>query len=408
MTSRWITGLDIGTTTIKAVVAEHSGGKLGLRAVFRQPALGLRKGAVVDLAECLQALGPVLHEIKKISKSAVKNIYLSIGTPQAKIQHSKGIVAVSRADTEIYQDDVERVIKASQAVNVPPNRTIVHNVTREFIVDGVGDVLDPLGLSGSRLEVNSLIIDVFTPHAKSLMRVVELAGGEIGGLVFGPLVGSRAALSKNQKDLGVALVDIGGGTTGLSVYEENKLVGVAKFPIGGGHISNDLAIGLKIPVGAAESLKVHYGYALAKEVPSKEAVELKKFSPDAKGAVSRRFIAEIIESRLAEIFELVNNELKLMGKAAQLPGGVVLVGGGSKLPGLTELVKQELKLSSQIGFSIQNELSAEGGSFSEFLEDPEFVNAFGLALWGGDEEGWTKQTMKDGFGIRNLIRYFLP
>jgi len=406
MPSRWVTGLDIGTSSIKVAVAENHDGKPNLKAIFKQPSLGLRKGAIVDLAECLQALGPALHEVKKISKSAAKNIYINVGTPQVRVQHSRGIIAVSRADTEIYQDDIERVIKASQAVNIPLNRTIIHNITREFIVDGVGDVVDPLGLSGSRLEVSSLIVDAFTPHVKNLMRVVELVGGEIGGLVFSPLVASRSALSKAQKDLGVALVDLGFGTTGLSVYEENKLVGVAKFPVGAGNISNDLAIGLKISVGAAESLKLHYGYALAKEISSKESIELKKFSPDAKGSVARRFVAEIIESRLAEIFELINNELRLMGKLGQLPGGVVLVGGGAKLPGLTELVKQELKLASQIGSAMTNEW-ATGGSFGEFFEDPDFVNVLGLVLWGVDEERWSKGPLT-GFKIKNIIRYFLP
>jgi len=406
--SHWITGLDIGTGSIKVVIAEYKGGNPTLRAVFKQPALGLRHGAVIDLAETLQALGPVLHEVKKVSKAAAKNIYVSVGTPQAKMQQSRGIVAVSRADTEIYQDDIERVVRASQAVNLPLNRTVIHNITREFVVDGVGDVLDPLGLSGSRLEVSSLLIDVFTPHVKNAVRVVELAGGEIGGAVFGPLVASRAALSKKQKDLGVALIDIGSGTTGVSVYEENKLVGVSKFPIGGGNISNDVAIGLRIPVSAAENLKLHHGYAVAKEISSKEIIELKKFSPEAKGTVSRRFVAEIIESRLAEIFELVNNELRLMGKMGQLPGGVVLVGGGAKLPGLTELVRQELKLATQVGFVSGTEWFSGGENFSDFLEDPEYVSAFGLVLWGADEEGWTRKEVLSGFQIKSIFRYFLP
>lgn len=165
---------------------------------------------------------------------------------------------------------------------------------------------------------------------------------------------------------------------------------------------------MKIPVDAAEEVKLHYGYALSKEVSQKESIELKKFVPESHGSVSRRFAAEIVESRLEEIFDLVNNELKLLQKFGELPGGAVIVGGGAKLPGITDLAKQELRLSTQIGFAVAEEWEAEGGSFKEFLEDPEFAGAFGLVLWGMDGEGWSKETSFKSFGIKNIIRYFTP
>ncbi|HVO28616.1 MAG TPA: cell division protein FtsA [Candidatus Paceibacterota bacterium] len=404
----YITGLDIGTSSIKIAVAEWRGNRPALLHVSEEPCGGMRKGAIAEISEVSQAINRALSDAKKISKSAVKRIYASIGTPQVKMQSSRGIVAVSRADAEIYQDDIDRAVRASQAVNLPQNRTIIHTLTKEYVVDGVGDIADPLGLSGSRLEVQSLIIDAFSPHVKTLIHAVELAGGEIGGLVFGPLVAARAALSKRQRDLGAAIVDIGFGTTGVSVYEENKLVATAKFPVGAGNISNDLAVGLKISVDAAEAVKLHYGYALAKDVGQKEQVELKKFSPEAKATVPRRFIAEIIESRLEEIFDLVNNELKLVQKYGALPGGAVLVGGGAKLPGLTDLVKQEMKLSTQVGCAIAGEWAAEGGAFKEFLEDPEFVGALGLVLWGMDGEGWSTQQQGRKFDIKGILKYFTP
>jgi len=405
----FVTGLDIGTSSIKVAVAEIRGRRPVIVHIHKEPSFGIRKGAIIDLGEASQSINRALTEVKKISKAAAKNIYVSIGTPQAKMQSSRGIVAVSRADAEIYQDDIDRAVRASQAVNLPQNRTIIHTLTREFVVDGVGDIIDPLGLSGSRLEVQSLIIDAFSPHIKALIRAVEIAGAEVSGLVFGPLVAARAALSKKQKDLGTALVDIGFGTTGLSVYEENRLTGVAKFPVGAGNISNDLAVGLKIPVDVAEEIKLNYGYALSREVSPKESVDLKKFAEEAKGNASRRFIAEIIESRLEEIFDLVNNELKLMQKFGDLPGGVVIVGGGAKLPGLTDLVKQEMKLSAQIGSTLTEEWEGQGGSSKEYLEDPEFVSAFGLVLWGVDGEGGGSDP-KDfpGINLKNFFKYFAP
>jgi cell division protein FtsA len=404
----FVTGLDIGTSSIKVVVAERHGRRPVVVHVHKEPCFGMRKGAVIDLSEASQAINRALSEVKKISKAAARNIYISIGTPQVKMQASRGIVAVSRADAEIYQDDIDRAVRASQAVNLPQNRTIIHTLMKEFVVDGVGDIADPLGLSGSRLEVQSLIIDAFSPHIKALMRAVELAGGEIGGLVFGPLVAARAALSKRQKDLGTAIVDIGFGTTGLSIYEENRLAGAVKFPVGAGNISNDLAVGLKISVDAAEEVKLHYGYALSKEVSPKETVDLKKFAEDAKSTASRRFIAEIVESRLEEVFDLVNAELKLMQKFGELPGGVVLTGGGAKLPGLTDLVKQEMRLSAQIGCTLAESWDAEGGTFKEYLEDPEFVSAFGLVLWGIDGEGGSDVPEAEGVSIKNFFKYFTP
>ncbi len=406
----FLLGCDIGTATIKVVLAENQKGKPVIRGVFKEPSLGFQRGSIFDLTEASQSIGRAIAAVRKIHKGAVRNVYVNVGTPQVKVQSSKGVVAVSRADNEIYRDDIDRVMRASQAVSLGPNRTIIHTITRDFVIDGVGDIFDPLGLSGNRLEVNSLVVDAFTPHIKSLVKVVELVGGEIGGLVFTPLAGGRSVLSKVQKDLGTVLIDIGFGTTGMGVYEENKLIGLAKFPVGAGNISKDLAVGLKIPVQAAEELKLNYGFAKADEVGSKEAVELKKFWPEAQGTVSRRFVAEIIEARLAEIFEFVNNELKLLGKSGKLPGGAVLVGGGAKLPGITELAKQELKLFSQVGLVSQEGWALGSPAMGECFEDPEFVNAVGLAMWGADQEGWQSSERGGNWTgrLKKFVSYFKP
>jgi cell division protein FtsA len=405
----FVTGLDIGTSSIKVVVAEARDGRPAIVHTGKVPMFGLRKGAIVDIGEASQAVRRALEPVKHLSKKALTNIFVSIGTPQVKMQASRGIVAVSSANGEIYQGDMDRAVKASQAVNLGQNRTIIHTLTKEFIVDGVGDIADPLGLIGSRLEVQSFILDCFLPHVSGLMRAVELSGGEVGGLIFSPLVAARAALSKRQKDLGAIIIDLGAGTTGMSVYEENRLLGAAKFPVGAANISNDLAIGLKIPVDAAEEIKLHHGSGFAKDVSAKDQVELKEFAPDSKGTVSRRFIAEIIESRLGEMFDLANEELKRLGKTHDLPGGVMFVGGGAKLPGLTDLAKQELRLSAQIGCTLADEWQDEGGAFKESLEDPEFVGAFGLALWGIYGEHTGNPTKRSaGFGLKGWFKYFSP
>ncbi|MFH0890409.1 MAG: cell division protein FtsA [Candidatus Liptonbacteria bacterium] len=400
-----ILGLDIGTAEIKVAIAENREGRPALLSVFKQPTAGLRKGAVVDLAEASSAVAKALFEAKKICRPALKKIYVNIGTHQVKAQLSKGIVAISRSDSEIYQDDVDRVIQLSQSINLSANRMIVHNITREFILDGVPDVADPVGLGGSRLEVSSVIVDAFAPHVKSIMRAVELAGGQCAGMFLDPLSAARAVLSRRQKELGVILVDLGFGTTSMAVYEEDKLTGTAVFPVGASNVTNDLAVVLKIPVSMAENIKLNYAYAVAEDVNAKESVDLRKFLQEAKGSVSRRFIAEIAETRLAEIFEFVNNELRVLKKAGKLAGGIVLTGGGAKLPGITDLAKSTLKLSAQIGCASAEEWAGDG--FTETLEDPEFATVMGLILGGAEKEGWLGRE-KEGWSLGRLFKYFKP
>lgn len=408
--SNYIVGLDIGSKSIKAALGEiKRDGKLAILNVFKIPSSGVRKGAVDDISDVTQSLSLVLSEIKKIAKPAVSNIFLGVGSSDIKVQSSIGVVAVSRADYEIYEDDVNRAIQSAQAVNIAPNRMVLHSIVKEYIVDGVKDIRDPLGMTGNRLEVNGLIIDAFAPAVKNLTKCVEILGGGFGGLILGPLAASRAVLTRNQKELGVVLIDIGFGKTGLSVYEENKLLHAAVLPVGSGNITNDLAIGLKVPIETAETIKLSFGSALAREVSVRDAVELFKIDPRSKGTVSKKFIADIIEVRLAEILELVDNELKYIGKSGRLPGGIVLVGGGVKLPGIVELAKQELKLSTQIGLADLTSFEVKSSDLVSKLEDPEFVVAVGLILSGYDRVMEKKSRRLPFRNIfRKLLSYFSP
>ena len=408
--SNFIVGLDIGTRTIKAAVGEVSrDGKLTLVELFKMPSRGLRKGVVDDVSEVTQSLSGVLTEIKKISKAAFSNIFLGIGSSDVKVQPSTGVVAVSRADYEIYDDDVKRAIQSAQAVNIAPNRLVLHAIVKEYIVDGLRDIRDPLGMVGNRLEVNSLIIDSFVPTIKNLTKCVEILGGGVSGLILGSLADARAVLSKNQKELGIVLIDIGFGKTSICVYEENKLLHAAVFPVGAGNITNDLAIGLKIPIEIAETIKLSFGAALAREVGIRDIVELEKIDSRSKGSVSKKFIADIIEVRLAEIFEFVNNDLKHISKAQKLPGGVVLVGGGVKLPGIVELAKQELKLSTQIGIPDFSSIEIKSNDLRSKIDDPEFICAIGLLLSGYDKQMESKSINLPFLGnFRKILRYFAP
>lgn len=253
-----------------------------------------------------------------------------------------------------------------------------------------------------------MIVDAFEPAVKALTKAVETAGGDVAGLIFGPLASSHSVLSKNQKDLGVVLVDVGCGTTSMSVYEEGKLLHVGVFPVGASNITNDLAIGLKVSIEAAEAIKCSFGSALAKDVPAREMVDLRKIDPRARGGASRRFIGEIIEARLTELFEFVHNDLKRIGKVGRLPAGVVIVGGGAKLPGMIDLVRQELRLPAQIGSPDFTHLEIPQGEIAMKAEDPEFACALGLLMWARDHSEKPKTKYGASGTFQKLMDYFMP
>ncbi|MEK7193932.1 MAG: cell division protein FtsA [Patescibacteria group bacterium] len=406
----YFTALDVGSSQIKALVVEtQKDGRLSVLNVFKTPSSGVRKGEVVSVEDAVRSLSPLFSEIKHFNKNALRNIFVNVNGANIKMQNSRGIVAVSHGDNEIYQEDIDRVVKASQAVSLSPNRVVLHTLTKEFIVDGIADIIDPLGMTGARLEVNSLIIDAFSPSVKSLMKSVEKAGGSVGGLIYNPLATGASVLSKSQKELGAVLVDIGLGTTGVAVFEEDKLLNSAVFPVGAGNVTNDLAIALKCSVKTAEAVKINFGCAFAREISAKEKIDLSEFEENLHSAFSRKYLAEIIEARLAEIFELVNNELKSIGKAGRLPAGAVLAGGGAKMPGVVELAKKELKLPSRLGISEIENLEVKNVNFAERIEDSEFAVALGLLWWAGEKSSapsaWPKG---DKFSLKKFLKYFTP
>lgn len=408
--SDYLVGMDIGSESVKVSIGRiNDAGKLTLSEMFKMPVLGIRRGMVQDFGDVVHSLSPVVAEINKFSKNAKKNIFLGISNGDIQIRPSIGVVAVSRADYEIFEDDMNRAIQSSQAINLPANRMMLHSIINEFIVDGVKDIKDPLGMTGNRLEVKSMIIDAFSPAVKSLTKAIETLGGEVSGIILGQIANSRSVLSKSQKELGVALVDIGFGKTSTCVYDENKLIHASVVPLGSGNITNDLSIGLKIPIGMAENLKLTYGAALSKDVGSKETIDLSKIDSKIRGSVSKKYISGIIEARLAEIMEFINNDLKVIGKFAKLPGGVVVVGGGAKIQGLPELVKQEMKLFCDIGRVDYSDFEIENPSLIDRIENPEYVGSLGLLMVGYEESFKSKPKfvpVKSFF--RKIWKLFLP
>lgn len=413
MSPHCITGLDLGSDEVKLVLAEEHEGRLVPRLFLREPSTGVRRGGVAEPNELGLTIARMMAEATRVNKDAGRTVYVGIGTTQIAAQPSRGIVAVSRADGEIGPDDIDRAVKASQAINLEKNRTLLHNVVREFIVDGTADVVDPLGLTGHRLEVSSIVIDAFAMQVKNTLRAAELGGARVSGMVLNSLASARAALTKRRKQLGSAVVDLGAETTCISAWEDGKLVGVAHLPIGGATLTHDLAIGLTVPVAVAERIKREHGSADAKSAPARDTVDLATYTSDVGGKVTKRFIADIIEARLAELFEMVGGELERWGCSGKLAEGVVLVGGGARLPGIADVARRELKLSVEVARDLGESWTLETAHLASELRDPDYATALGLALWGvtTDEDGPAKRGFSSGFlkgGPKGLLRWFLP
>lgn len=384
--SNFITVLDIGSSYVKGVVAEiQKDGTLAVVSVFREPSAGFRKGVLVDFEAAFHFMRPLILDLQKISKKAIHNIFVNFNGEHIKVRSSRAVVPVARADQEIQQDDMDKVLEASKAIKTSSNFVILHNIVREYIVDDVGDIQDPLGMTGNRLEVNTLIVEAFAPHIHNLTRCLEKAGGRIGGIIFNPLAAGQVVLSKKQKDLGSVVIDFGVGTTSFAAYEGNKVVYTKSVPLGFSHVTNDIAIGLRISIEAAEKILSKFGSAFSSDIARREMVNLGEFETGVSSEISRRFLAEIIEVRLAEILDLVNNELKNMGRDVQLPAGAFITGGSVKLPGLVDLVREQLKLPCQIAVADLSRLEILNPTHREMLEETDFSVAAGLLSWANEK-----------------------
>ncbi|MDX1535680.1 MAG: cell division protein FtsA [Candidatus Spechtbacterales bacterium] len=378
-----VTGIDIGSHYITTVVGAINP-DLQVPQVIgigRVRSGGIRKGVIIDAEEAGKRIGRSINEAERSAGVSIQGAYVSVGGDHVVSMPSRGVVAVSRADGHISGEDVERVITAASTVALPKNREILHNIAKEFIIDGEGGLRDVVGMNGLRLEANTIIIGGSSSHIKNMEQGVVDNDVDVDGLILGPIAASKAVLSKRQKELGVLCLDIGGGTTSMAVFEEGKLIYTNVLPLGGDNITNDLAIGLRVDVDVAERVKREYGMALESEVQRRDTIDLSQFDPNEKESVSRKDVVEIMQARLNEIFDVVNDELKEIGKEAFLPGGVVLVGGTAKVPHIVDLCREKLRLPVQIGFP----RDVEGVTAS--VDDPSYATAMGLVFWGLDQEG---------------------
>lgn len=370
-------GLDIGSTKVCCIVGLHEEGAAlpSVIGVGVAPTSGMRKGVVVDVEETVSAITAAVDEAERISGVAIDQATISIDGAHVSSQNSRGVIAVGRADQEIMVEDLLRVEEAATAIQMPPNREIIQVFPRSYSVDSQTNIKDPVGMHGVRLEVESHIISGSVTAIKNLDRSIHQAGIAIAGQVLVPLASARAVLTKRQKELGVALVDIGAGTTGVAVYEEGDILYSSVIPVGAGHITNDLAIGLKTSVENAEKIKLKYVRAHTSKANLTEKIRIEELESDEEdNVISRKDLQNIAGARLDEIFQLVRAELRKVGKDVMLPGGVVLTGGGAKMVGIEEAAKEALQLPVSVG-------KPEGFSgIVDRINDPAFAAGVGLML----------------------------
>lgn len=370
--SRYAVGIDVGTTTVRCVVGhiDIATGTPTIVGVGQAPNSGMRKGVVANLTGPAQAIDDALGEAERMSGYQVDGATLSINGAHILSTKADGMIAVGAMDHTITHEDLARIEEVATLGKVPPNREILEVVPHSYRLDGQDNIKDPIGMSGTRLEINANIVSALGPHLHNLQKSAEMAKVTPHLITPSVLAAARAAISEQQIENGVVVVDIGGSTTSVAVFEEGDLQYVAVIPIGGTTITNDLAIGLKTEPEIAEEVKIAHAVATARahseQLSIKHDKDIYRFDSGE--------VDEIVEARLEEIFEAVQKELKKAGRAGQLPSGVILTGGTAKLKGIADYAKEKLGLAARIGKS-----SGYGG-VAEHIEEPQFAAAIGLML----------------------------
>ncbi|OGN01444.1 MAG: cell division protein FtsA [Candidatus Yanofskybacteria bacterium RIFCSPLOWO2_12_FULL_43_11b] len=387
-----ISGIDIGNSQVKVVIAKIDRDTLGAEILGVGSAIsnGLRRGTVVDIEETIENVRTAVQRAEAMAGVNIKRAYLAVNGLHIKTQISRGVIAVSRVDGEISQNDIDRVLQAASVVSLPANREVIHILPRNYIVDGTEYVKNPMGMKGVRLESEVFIIDGLSPYLRNMAKCVNENNIEVSGLVFAPLASALAVLDKNQKEYGVMNLDFGGGTSTLTVFEEADLLHSVVLPIGSKHITSDLAVALRTSIDTAERVKIEHGATSEGEDLRKRGnIDLSELMAEKDFVLPRKQLIRVVDARAQELLEMVANELKKISKG-MLPAGVVLSGGGANLPGLAAMVKDKLRLPVRIAKPLNLSGTADN------MDDPSFSVAAGLITWGIDEEFGGNKGSKNG------------
>jgi cell division protein FtsA len=366
-----IVGLDIGTSKIVALVAEiTSEGRFNVIGIGSQESKGLRKGVVVNIEETVATISRVLQEVELMADCKVKNVYTGIAGSHIKSFNSNGMVAIK--DKEVTPMDIDRVIETARAMPIPADQEILHILTQEFIIDDQDGIREPIGMSGFRLEVKVHIVTGAVSAAQNIVKCVRHCGLEVNDLVLQPLASSYAVLSEDEKDLGICLIDIGGGTTDLAVWTQGAIRHTSVIPIAGDQITNDIAMALRTPTREAEDIKRKFGCALSQRADPEEVLDVVGVDDRPLRKLSRRALADVIQPRVEELFELIQAELRRSGFEDVLSSGIVLTGGASVMPGMIELGEEIFHMPVRLG------VPKYYGALADVVQNPRFSTACGL------------------------------
>ncbi len=398
-----IAGLDIGSSTVRMAVGQlvYNGRDdiqpdMQILGATEVSAEGMHKGAISSIEDVVSSVSSCLEKMERTVGMPIDTVWVGVSGLHIMSQNSKGVVAASKADSEISESDVQRSLEAARAISTPLNYEVLHVLPKRFSVDGQTGIKDPVGMTGIRLEVDAQIILGASAQIKNLTKAIYRSGLEIEDLVLSILATSEAALTNRQKDLGVAIVDLGSSTTSLAIYEEGEILHSTILPIGSEHITNDIAIGLRVSIEVAERIKIEYGGCFSNNISKKEEIDLYELDTGEHEVIKRKYLSEIIEARVEEIMQKIDGELRKVQRSGMLPAGVVFTGGGAKLPGLVDAAKQYLRLPATLGYPL-NFISA-----TDKINDLSFVNVIGLVKWGSTMSQGSQKTK--GGGMLNGIK----
>ena len=370
-----IVGLDIGTSKIVAIVAElQPEGTLKVIGLGQHVSRGLKKGVVVNIESTMQSIQRALEEAELMADCKINNVYTGIAGSHIKSLNSHGMVKIK--DAEVSQMDVDRVVETARAIALPADQQILHILTQEFIIDGQEDVREPLGMSGMKLEVKVHIVTGAVAAAQNIVKCIKRCGIEVSDLILQPLASSLAVLTEDEKELGVCLVDIGGGTTDIAVFKQGAIRHTAVVPIAGDQMTNDVAVAFRTPTQSAEEIKIKHGCALRQLADPREIVEVPGVDGREPRQLSVQTLAEVLEPRVVELYEMVLNELRRSGMEEMIASGIVITGGSAMMRGMVELGEEIFHMPVRLG------MPRYVGGLSEVVSNPRYATGVGLVLMG--------------------------
>ncbi len=369
-----IVGLDIGTTKICCIVGNMTEEGLEVVGIGTSQSKGLRKGVVINIESTVAAIQKAIREAELMAGCEIKSVFAGIAGGHIRGLNSQGVIAIK--NREVTSDDLQRVIDAAKAIAIPMDREVMHILPQEFIIDDQDGIREPLGMSGVRLEAKVHIVTGAVASAQNIIKSCNRAGTDVADIVLEQLASSEAVLSSDEKDLGVALVDIGGGTADIAIFSEGAIKHTSVLSIGGDHLTNDIAVGLRTPMAEAEKIKQAYGCCLTSMVGKDETIEVPSVGGREARILSRQLLAEILEPRVEEIFSLVNREISKSGYGDLIASGIVITGGSAILPGMPELAEQIFNLPVRRG----NPLDI--GGLTDVVNSPIYATGVGLVKYG--------------------------